>query len=633
MRQGPKGMTINTNALSVQPAGEVAAWPAPTPATDGQTVQSPNGAATRFAVSESSLTDLLHKAATQYPNRAAYKFIDYEVNPAGFTETLTWWQLYRRAMIVADELRISVSSGDRVAILAPQGLEYIIAFLGVLQAGLIAVPLPVPQFGIHDERISAALRDSQPTVILSTSSSSDAVSEYAPHACVGARQRAPEVVAVDLLDLDSPRELDPTRHTHTGTAYLQYTSGSTRSPAGVVISHKNIISNCVQLMSDYLGDAEKIPSTVVSWLPFYHDMGLVLGIILPLVNQDTGVLMSPMAFLQKPARWMQLMGKYRGQVSSAPNFGLELAVRRTSDDDMEGLDLGHVKALATGAERVNPATLQRFIDRFARFNLDPAAVRPSYGLAEATVYVATAGPGRPPKTVCFDYQQLAAGHAKRCDDEAGEGAKLVSYGEPRASTLRIVDPETRVESPAGTVGEIWVQGDNVALGYWRNSDNTERTFAGQLEDPSPGTSAGPWLRTGDLGVIFEGELFITGRIKDLLVVDGSNHYPDDIEATIAEITGGRVVAISVPGDRTEQLVVIGELTRWGHTAEEAMQKFRAVKREITNAISMSHRVRVTDVVVVAPGSIPVTTSGKVRRSSCIERYLNHEFTRLDAAGS
>lgn len=617
---------MKTN-LSFRAGGEVE--PRPARGTAGQAGQQVNGGATRFALSESTLTDLLQKAASQYPNRAAYKFIDYDVDPAGFTETLTWWQVYRRSMIVADELRIYASDGDRVAILAPQGLEYIVAFMGALQAGLIAVPLPVPQFGIHDERISAALRDSLPTVILTTSSAVDEVTKYAPHARA-AQGSVPVVVAVDSLDLDSPRELDANRYARPNTAYLQYTSGSTRTPAGVIVSHKNVITNCVQLMSDYLGDIEKVPSTAVSWLPFYHDMGLILGVILPMVNQDTAVLLSPMAFLQRPARWMQLLGKYRGQISSAPNFGFELAVRRTSDDDMAGLDLGHVRAIATGAERVNAATLQRFTDRFARFNLSETAIRPSYGLAEATVYVATAGPGRPPKSVCFDYEHLSAGAAKRSDSEAGEGANLVSYGAPRASILRIVDPDTRIETPAGTVGEIWVQGDNVASGYWCNPENTERTFGGQLVNPSPGTPDGPWLRTGDLGVIFEDELFITGRIKDLLVVDGSNHYPDDIEATIQEITGGRVVAIAVPDERTEQLVTIIELTKWGHADGDAIDKLRTVKREVTSAISKSHRVRVADVVMVAPGSIPVTTSGKVRRATCVERYLKHEFNRLDA---
>lgn len=617
---------MKTNS-SFHAAGEVATQPAW--GTGEQAAQPLNGSTSRFAMSESSLADLLQKAASQYPNRAAYKFIDYDTDPAGFTETVTWWQVHRRAMIVAEELWIYASSGDRVAILAPQGLEYIIAFMGVLQAGLIAVPLPVPQFGIHDERISSALRDSAPSIILTTSSVIDEVTTYAPHACAAQGQSAPIVVAVDALDLSSSRALDPTRFERPSTAYLQYTSGSTRAPAGVVLSHKNVITNCVQLMSDYIGDSEKVPSTPVSWLPFYHDMGLMLGIILPMINQDTAVLMSPMAFLQRPARWMQLLAKHRAQISSAPNFGFELAVRRTSDDDMAGLDLGHVRTIVTGAERVNVATLRRFTERFAPFNLSETAIRPSDGLAEATVYVATAGPGRAPKSVCFDYQQLSVGQAKRAEN-GSEGANLVSYGAPRASTVRIVDPETRMENPAGTVGEIWVQGDNVGLGYWRNPQQTEATFRARLVTPSPGTSEGPWLRTGDLGVIFEGELFITGRIKELLVVDGANHYPEDIEATIQEITGGRVVAIAVPDDRTEKLVTIIELMKRGRTDEEEKNRLRTVKREVASAISRSHRLRVADVVMVAPGSIPVTTSGKVRRSASVERYLHHEFSRLDA---
>lgn len=288
-----------------------------------------------------------------------------------------------------------------------------------------------------------------------------------------------------------------------------------------------------------------------------------------------------------------------------------------------------MRTIVTGAERVNVATLRRFTERFAPFNLSETAIRPSYGLAEATVYVATAGPGRAPKSVCFDYQQLSVGQAKRAEN-GSEGANLVSYGAPRASTVRIVDPETRMENPAGTVGEIWVQGDNVGLGYWRNPQQTEATFRARLVTPSPGTSEGPWLRTGDLGVIFEGELFITGRIKELLVVDGANHYPEDIEATIQEITGGRVVAIAVPDDRTEKLVTIIELMKRVRTDEEEKNRLRTVKREVASAISRSHRLRVADVVMVAPGSIPVTTSGKVRRSASVERYLHHEFSRLDA---
>lgn len=579
-----------------------------------------------IAMTESSLPALLLKVASQQPDATAYTYVDYEVDPAGRAASLTWSQVHRRAMTVAEELRICGSSGDRVAILAPQGLHYIVAFLGALQAGFIAVPLPVPQSGSHDERVSSALRDSLPTVILTTATFIDEVAKYAKHT---RSQPAPAVVAVDLLDLDCPREFGTTREPHQSTAYLQYTSGATRKPAAVVVSHRNVIANCVQMWSDYFGDSEKLPSTSVSWLPFYHDMGLMTGILMPIVNQDRAVLMDPASFLQRPARWMQLMASHSAPGSSAPNFGFELAVRRTSDDDMAGLDLGGVRAIITGAERVNRMTLKRFTDRFARFNLNETVIRPSYGLAEATLYVATARPGRAPKGVRFDYQHLSAGQAKRCESQASGGAELVSYGVAQPSRIRIVDPTTSMEKPTGAIGEIWVHGDNVAMGYWGNPQETERTFGAKLLSSPPGTPDGPWLRTGDLGVIFDGELFITGRIKDVLVVDGSNHYPDDIEATIQEITGGRAVAISVPGDRTEQLVAIIELRKWGHTHEEEMAKLRAVKREVTSAISKTHGLPTTDLVLVAPGSIPITTSGKVRRSACVERYLRNQFMRLD----
>ena len=612
-------------------AGSVQAdVPAATPPETGRlAAQRSEGIAARFAATESSLPALLRKAADQHPNRAAYRFIDYEVNPSGSAEVLTWSQVHRRAMTVADELRLCRSTGDRVAIVAPQSLHYIIAFLGVLEAGLIAVPLPTPQFGIHDQRITSALRDCSPAVILTTLSVINEVSKYAPNASATPDGAVPVVMAVDSLDQNPPRDSDPTRYPHPRTAYLQYTSGSTGEPTGVVVSHRNVIANCEQLMSDYFEDTQPVPTTAVSWLPFYHDMGLLQGIILPLVNQDTAVLMSPMSFLQRPARWMQLLGKHTGPVSSAPNFGFELAARGTSDDDMAGLDLGDVRAIISGGERPDPATLKRFTDRFARFNLDETVIRPSYGLAEATLYVATARPGRLPTTVRFDYDRLSVGEAKRCENQERGGAQLISYGVPRASRLRIVDPDTRTENPPGAIGEIWVHGDNVATGYWRKDQQTELTFGGEVADPLPGTPKGRWLRTGDLGVIFDDELFITGRIKDLLVVYGSNHYPDDIEATVHQITGGRVVAIAVPGDHTEQLVAIIELNKWGRPHEDAMEKFRAIKREVVCAISKSHRLHVADLVPVPPGNIPITTSGKVRRSACVERYLHKEFIRLD----
>jgi long chain fatty acid CoA FadD26 len=578
-------------------------------------------------VSDSSIPAVLRERAEQQPDAIAFTFIDYELDPTGFAESLTWSQVHQRAHVVAEELALCGSVGDRAAILAPQGLDYIVAFLGALQAGFVAVPLSVPQFGTHDERVSAALRDSSPVVILTTSA---VVDDVAPYARAQPGQSAPSVVEIDALDLDSPRTFGANSHSHPKVAYLQYTSGSTRQPAGVVVSHANVIANLEQVVSDYFEDIGKVPPsdlTLVSWLPFYHDMGLILGIFAPVLIGRRAVLMSPMSFLQRPARWMQLLASNSRTFSATPNFAFELAVRRTSDNDMAGLDLGDVLGIISGSERIHAATIRRFTERFSRFNLRDTVIRPSYGLAEATLYVTSPPSGHPPATVRFDYEKLSAGHAKRCESE--DGSELVSYGAPRTATVRIVDPATSVENPAGKIGEIWVHGDNVATAYWRNPQQTERTFGGKLVSAPLGTPQGPWLRTGDLGVMSDGELFIIGRIKDLLIVDGRNHYPDDIEATIQEITGGRVAAISIPDERTEQLVAIVELKKRGASPEDALQRLRALKRNVTSAISKLHSVRVADLVLVPPGSIPITTSGKVRRSACVERYRQDEFARLD----
>jgi len=325
---------------------------------------------------------------------------------------------------------------------------------------------------------------------------------------------------------------------------------------------------------------------------------------------------------------MQALATNPGAFTAAPNFAFDLAVRRTTDDEMAGLDLGNVSNILNGSERVRPATVRRFIERFARFNLRSSMVRPSYGMAEATLYLATRTPAAPPEVVHFDDETLSAGTAKRC--EIAGSTALVSYGVSNSPMLRIVNPETCTECPQGAAGEIWVHGDNVALGYWERPDETEHTFGANLVGPSAGTPGGPWLRTGDLGFVSDGELFIIGRIKDLLIVYGRNHSPDDIEATIYEITGGRCAAISVPGDRSEQLVAIIELKNQDDSYDQATDALGMVKREVTSAISKSHGLSVADLVLVQPGSIPTTTSGKIRRSACAEQYRGGHFVRLDA---
>jgi len=575
-------------------------------------------------VIEASIPAVLRERASLQPDDVAVTFIDYDRNWEGDLESLTWSQLYQRSSSVAQELAGRGSAGDRVAILAPQGLDYVVAFLGALQAGRIAIPLSVPLGGAIDERVGLVVRDASPTAVLTTSSVAGVVAEHLGPEPGGA------LIEVDLLSRDSRSG----RHAEVdsrSTAYLQYTSGSTRQPAGVMMSHDNVQANFDQLMAGYFADYGKFPpsdTTILSWLPFYHDMGLLLGICAPVILGLHTVLTSPVAFLQRPARWMQLMASNRHVYTAGPNFAFELAARKTSDDDMAGLDLSDVLIIVTGSERVHPATLRRFTQRFSRFHLRESVVRPSYGLAEATVYVSTRAPGEPPKVVHFDAEKLSDGHAKPL--VGGRGTALISYGEPEAPVVRIVDPHTSTECPAGTTGEIWVHGGNVAEGYWGKPQETEDTFRGVLVGPSDGTPEGPWLRTGDLGFISDGELFIVGRIKDLLNVYGRNHAPDDIEATIQEITGGRVAAISVADGQTEKLVTIIEQKKRGASDDEVTENLAAVRREVASAVFNTHGLSIADLVLVPPGSIPITTSGKVRRASCVEQYRHGQFDRLDS---
>ncbi|OMC47296.1 acyl-CoA synthetase [Mycolicibacterium fortuitum] len=575
---------------------------------------------------------MLHGRASLRPDDVAFTFTDYTHAPDGVAETVTWSQLSRRTMNVAREISLHGSVGDRAVILAPQGLEYILAFLGAMQAGLIAVPLPLPHRGSSHDRVSAVFVDTSPSVVLTTAAVAQDVGDYVDQSRL---DTAPKIVSIDSLDLEAHQAVGNAPSFDAAefpdTAYLQYSSGSTRLPTGVMISHRNLQVNFEQLMRCFFSDADRkmlSDATIVSWLPFYHDMGLVLGVCAPILSGYPAVLTSPVAFLEKPSRWIRALAEHPHAFSAAPNFAFDLAARKTRDADLAGLDLGGVVGIINGAERVEPATLERFADRFAHFNFADHMLRPSYGMAEATVFVATGSWSESADDVYFDVDELAAGRARRCAARAGTA--LVQYQLPQSPLVRIVDVDTHRECPSDAVGEIWVHGENVAAGYWSRPAEEQQCFGATLVDPSPGTPVGPWLKTGDLGFVSGGELFIVGRIKDLLIIRGRNHYPEDIEATVQQITGGRVAAISVPVNSTEKLVTVIELKKRGESTVEVGQWLTSVKSDVTSAISNAHGLNVGDLVLVPPGSIPTTTSGKIRRAACAEQYRQDEFARLDA---
>jgi fatty acid CoA ligase FadD21 len=578
--------------------------------------------------SQSSVLSMLHGRASLRPGDVAFTFTDYTHDPAGVPESVTWSELSRRTMNAAREIRIHGSVGDRAVILAPQGLHYILAFLASMQAGLVAVPLPLPHRGSSHDRVSAVFADTSPSVVLTTAAVADDVAEYLDHAHLDA---VPKILEIDSMDLDIVGADSISAAEFPSTAYLQYSSGSTRAPTGVTLSHRNLQVNFEQLMRSLFADSGvKIPPdlTIVSWLPFYHDMGLVLGVCAPILGGFRADLTSPVAFLERPARWVQALAQNPSAFSAAPNFAFELAARKTTDRDLDGLDLGGVLGIISGAERVEPATLERFVDRFAHFNFRDHMMRPSYGLAEATVFVASGVWNESLQAAHFDVEELGAGRAQRC--APGAGSALVRYRPPHSPVVRIVDVGTHRECPQDVVGEIWVHGDNVAAGYWGRPADEQQCFGATLVDPSAGTPVAPWLRTGDLGFIHEGELFIVGRIKDLLIIRGRNYHPEDIEATVQDITHGRVAAISVPVNSTETLVTVIELKERTDLDKDATRWLSGLRSDVTSAISNAHGLNVEDLVLVPPGTIPTTTSGKIRRAACVEHYLRGQFTRLDA---
>ncbi|BBY63612.1 AMP-binding protein [Mycolicibacterium helvum] len=569
-----------------------------------------------------SILSVLRERAGLTPDDVAFTFTDYDRDWNGIAQSLTWSQVYRRTLNVAQEISQHGVPGDRALIIAPQGLAYIVAFLGAMQAGFIAVPLSVPVPGSHDERVSAVVTDTSPTVVLTTSEVFEVAAQYVDD---GAAVIA--TIAVDTLDLDATRAVDPEIPDGPDIAYLQYTSGSTRLPAGVMISHRNMSANFEQLMADYVPHfgGEFPPGTsLVSWLPFYHDMGLMLGIGAPIFSGHPADLMSPIAFLSRPARWLHAMARQPKAWSAAPNFAFDLTARRATDEELDGIDLSGVIGIINGAERIHPETVVRFNERLAPIGLRPEVMAPSYGLAEATVYVASSTANQVPEVVDFDIDELSAGVAVR---KPG-GAPLLRYQLPDSPLVRIVDADTCQLCPDGIVGEIWTHGENVSAGYWRKPEQTGSAFGATLIDPPkdiPGIPENGWLRTGDRGFVSEGELFIVGRIKDMLIVRGRNHYSEDIESTVQKITRGRVAAIAVSDEQSEALVTIVELKKRADSNEYA-----EVKTNVIAAISRGHGLQVADIVLVEPGSIPTTTSGKIRRAACVEEYRHGQFVRLDA---
>ncbi|MFD4872642.1 fatty acyl-AMP ligase [Streptomyces sp. NPDC058420] len=566
-----------------------------------------------------TLPEYVRHWAELMPDRRAFTFVDHPApDSRGVHRTLTWQRLDLRVRALAARLTEHAEPGARVALLCPQGTDYITGFLAALTAGMVAVPLYPPGLPGHGDRLVGVLGDARPSVVVTSGRALAEVTDFCEraHVTVLAADRVPDSAALNW----QAREPDSAT-----TAYLQYTSGSTRAPAGVEITHANVVANARQALTAYGADAHQV--TCVGWLPLYHDMGLVLSVAAPVVRGLPSVLMDPAAFLHEPVRWLRLLAAHPRALSAAPNFAYDYCASTVTGAQKEGLRLDGVAALINGSEPVRPGTADRFHAAFAAQGLAAEVHCPSYGLAEATVFVSAARPGRPLGRFALDRDALTAGKALPARPEDPRAVLLAACGMPVGQLVRIVDPVAHAVLAEGEVGEIWVQGPNVGRGYWHNSAQTRDVFGATLDEEAPGS----WLRTGDLGTVLDGQLIVTGRLKDLIVVDGRNHYPQDVEATAQDahhaVRRDRLAAFGVPGGAGERVVVVAEHAR---TTSLADIDVPALTQAVRAAVSTRHGLRLADVVLVPPGTVPRTSSGKVSRALTRTRYLEGAYTAQPA---
>ena len=557
-----------------------------------------------------NLVRCLRAHAAERPGDAA--FVGLNDDPSRRT-MMTYGELDRRARAVAACLQDMRLAGERVVLAYPPGLEFIAAFFGVLYAGCVAVPTYPPRRRTLD-RFDAIASDAGASVALSTASS---IAQFKAMTGHGAAIRW---LATDELadgDADHWIEHHPSRDS---LAMIQYTSGSTSQPKGVMLSHANLAAN-TRAISQSFGIQRN--SVGVFWLPAYHDMGLIGGVLVPLFSGVTNIIMTPAMFLQNPFLWLDAISKSRATISGGPNFAYDLCVRKIGAEQRAMLDLSSWSVAFVGAEAVQAETLARFTEAFAPCGFNPASFYPCYGLAEATLMVTGPKSGAGATTRAFRDDALAQNRVEPLPDNTPNARRLVGCGAPVSSAaIVIIDAETLAPIAPDRVGEIWVGGESVGQGYWCDPKKTAAKFHARRSD----TGEGPFLRTGDLGFVHENQLYITGRADDLIIVRGLNHHPQDIEATAREchplLEGGRGAAFAVDKDGAQRLVLVHEVERDGSS------DLAPVQDAVRAAILDEHGLALDTVVLIRCGTIPKTSSGKVRRHASRAAFLADELKPL-----
>jgi acyl-CoA synthetase (AMP-forming)/AMP-acid ligase II/alkylation response protein AidB-like acyl-CoA dehydrogenase len=554
-----------------------------------------------------TLVDLLCERAGDCGDSCAYTFLE---DGADAATRVTYGILDQRARAFAARLQDISRPGERAILLFPAGLDFLEGFFGCLYAGVVCIPTPPPEASRLKRtgpRLSAIAADAQATLVVTTSRIRDLLQQTQTPCFAGEPIR---YLVTDVEDKRSPGSWREPALSGDSLAYLQYTSGSTSSPKGVMIGHRNLLFHLAQLqrVCGYARD-----SVTVNWMPNFHDYGLVEGLLEPLFNATPCFVMSPFAFVKRPESWLRAITKYRGTHSQAPNFAYDLCVRRVRGEQREGLDLSSWRAAGNAAEMINPRVLTAFQTAFGPYGFGRTAFRPAYGLAEATLLVSSSPPGEEPKAARLKAAALEEHRVVEAFEEDEQVRVVAGCGRVLpAARVEIVDPETRIPCGTDQVGEIWVADPAVAQGYWQRREETERTFRATLRD----SGAGPFLRTGDLGFSLRGQLFIVGRIKDLIIIRGANHHPQDIEWTVQAShpamrpEAGAAIAVVIDGE--EKLVVVQEIER-EHAASLDVDEIAHAARQ---AIAESHDLELFALLLLTRGSLPKTASGKIQRQGC-----------------
>lgn len=567
-----------------------------------------------------TLVTMLRTRAMAQPDSQAAAFLDDERDEVG---RLTYVELDEKARAIGARLGAYGGPGERVLLLYAPGLEFVAAFFGCLYAGMIAVPAYPPRPRTLD-KLRRMVEDARPVVFLSTTDVYALVSEM-----LAADPTFPTRPweCTDALDASAEAEgwREPAVSSDT-LAFLQYTSGSTAYPRGVMVTHGNLLHNSAMIRAAF---GTHPGSAGVIWLPQYHDMGLIGGILQPIYAGFPLTLMSPLTFLQRPYRWLEAISKTGATVSGGPNFAYDLCVRKVTGEQRQTLDLSRWEVAFSGAEPVRAETIERFTVAFAECGFRRSAWYPCYGLAEATLFVTGGEAGREPRLFAAAAAGLEARRAVAAAE--GEAARtLVSCGHAWLDqAVRIIDPEMLAPCADGQVGEIWVAGPSVARGYWGRELESESQFRAT----AAGDGERSYLRTGDLGFMREGELFITGRSKDLIIIDGRNHYPQDIELTVEgshpAMRENGSAAFSLESDGEERLIVVAELEREHLPGRKGAAALSDIQGAARRAVAEQHAVALHELVFIRTGYLPKTTSGKVQRRATAQGYVDGTLNRVD----